>query len=111
MTVGEIVFDLWGTLMTERRGMFPERAALRYAGVAPILARHGIAPTLEEFNERQRESNRALARLQEEGRDVSAEERARHVIAQFDAEAAARATDAEIAAFVEAYGGPIVPTP
>ena len=41
----------------------------------------------------------------------TAEERARHVIARFDRDAAERASDEDVAAFVEAYGGPIVHTP
>lgn len=111
MPLRAIVFDLWGTLMTERRSAFPQRAQMRYDGVAPILRRHGIDVTLEEFTERHRESTSALSALQEEGRDVTAEERARHVIARFDSAAAERASDEDVAAFVEAYGGPIVLTP
>lgn len=111
MPLRAIVFDLWGTLMTERRSVFPQRALLRYEGVAPILARHGLAPTLEEFTERHRASMAALAALQEEGRDVTQEERARHLLGQFDADAARRATDEDVSAIIEAYGGPILGTP
>ena len=110
MPLRAIVFDLWGTLMTERRGAFPQRALLRYEGVAPVLRRHGIDVTFEEFTERHRESVAVLAALQEEGRDVTAEERALHVIARFDRAAAERASDEDVAALVEAYGGPILHT-
>ena len=103
MPLRAIVFDLWGTLMTERRSVFPRRAQLRYEGVLPVLRRHGIDATLEEFTERHRESMTALSALQEEGRDVTAEERARHVLARFDRAAAERATDEEITAFIEGY--------
>ena len=111
MPLRAIVFDLWGTLMTERRGVFPQRAQMRYDGIAPILRRHGIHVTLEEFTERHRESMSALSALQEEGNDVTAEERARHVIARFDEDASLRATDEDIDGFIEAYGGPILHTP
>ena len=110
MPLRAIVFDLWGTLLTERRDAFPRRAQMRFDGVAPILLRHGIDVTIEQFTERHRESVSALSALQEEGRDVTAEERARHVIARFDRLAAERASDEDVAAFVEAYGGPIVHT-
>lgn len=53
----------------------------------------------------------ALSALQEAGEDVTPEERARHVIAQFDPAAADRATAEDIDAFIEAYGGPILHTP
>jgi len=111
MPLRAIVFDLWGTLLTERREAFPHRAALRYRGADPILRRHGIHVTQEEFTAHHREAARALSALQEEGRDVTAEERARHVIARFDPAAADRVTEEEIAAFIEATGGPIRHTP
>ena len=111
MPLRAIVFDLWGTLMTERRSVFVERAQMRYDGIAPILRRHGIEVTLEEFTERHRASNTELAALQEVGSDVTAEERARLVIARFDPAAAERVTAEDVDAFIEAYGGPIVATP
>lgn len=111
MPLRAIVFDLWGTLLVERRDRFAERARLRHEGVDPILRRHGLHLTAEQFAEGHRASVAALAALQEEGRDVTAEERARHVIAQFDPAAADRATDTEITAFVEAYGGAVLATP
>ncbi len=111
MPLRAIVFDLWGTLMTERRGTFPQRAQMRYDGIAPILQRHGIEVTMEQFTERHSESVAVLSALQEDGRDVTAEERARHVIARFDESVAAQASDEDVAAFIEAYGGPIWHTP
>ena len=111
MPLRAIVFDLWGTLLTERRSVFPERAQMRYEGVARVLGRHGVEVTLDEFTERHRASMQELSALQEEGRDVTAEERARHVIARLDRAAADRVTDADVDAFIEAYGGPIVRTP
>ncbi|MEI7926105.1 MAG: HAD family hydrolase [Chloroflexota bacterium] len=111
MPLRAIVFDLWGTLLTERRAVFPERAQMRFDGVAAILRRHGIDPTIEEFTERHRESMAALSALQEEGRDVTAEERARHVIERFDPALPDRVPEGDIDAFIEAYGGPIVQTP
>ncbi|MGE3856807.1 MAG: HAD family hydrolase [Dehalococcoidia bacterium] len=111
MPLRAIVFDLWGTLMTERRSVFPERARLRYEGVSPILRRHGIHATLEEFTDRHRASMAELAALQEQGHDVTQEERARHLLALFHPDAATRATAEDVHAFIEAYGGPIVATP
>ena len=100
MPLRAIVFDLWGTLLTERRDVFPRRAQMRFDGVAAILRRHGLDPTLEEFTDRHRESMAALSALQEEGRDVTAEERARHVIERFDPALAERVTEADIDAFI-----------
>lgn len=111
MPLRAIVFDLWGTLMSERRDLFPERSRLRYEAIAPLLSRSGIHVTPEEFTERQRTANQEIGRLQDEGRDVSAEERARFILERFDREVAARATEADIAAFVEAYGAAFLATP
>jgi HAD superfamily hydrolase (TIGR01509 family) len=106
-----IVFDLWGTLMAERRDTFPLRARLRYERCAPILAKYGIETTQEEFTRHHQRSNSALARLQEYGRDVSSEERARHVFYQFHPGIADHIDEADATAFAEAYGGVIVHTP
>ena len=111
MPLRAIVFDLWGTLLTERRAVFPQRAQMRYEGVTRVLGRHGVRVTLEEFTERHRASMAELSALQETGLDVTAEERARHVIARIDPAAADRVTDEDVDAFIEAYGGPIVQTP
>ncbi|GMU40347.1 MAG: hypothetical protein AMXMBFR23_12130 [Chloroflexota bacterium] len=102
-----VVFDLWGTLMAERRELFPERARVRFEGVRPVLVRHGIVLTQDEFTQHHLASNRTLSRLQEHGRDVSAEHRARHVIYQIRPGLADRLTEADVAEFVEAYGGAI----
>jgi putative hydrolase of the HAD superfamily len=103
-----VVFDLWGTLMAERRELFPERARVRYEGVRPVLERHGIHVTQDEFTQFHLASNRTLSRLQEHGRDVSAEERARHVIYQMRPGAADRLTAEDVAEFIEAYAGSIL---
>lgn len=103
-----VVFDLWGTLMAEDRAQFPERARLRFEGCAPILARYGVETTLEEFTRRQAASNRALARLHDQGRDLSAEERARHVLYQYAPAAADRMTPEDVQAFIEGYGGTVL---
>ena len=34
MPLRAIVFDLWGTLLIERRGVFPQRAQMRFEGAA-----------------------------------------------------------------------------
>jgi len=106
-----VVFDLWGTLMSERRDMFPVRARLRYERCVPILARYGIETTQEEFTRHHQRSNSTLARLQEYGRDVSSEERARHVFYQYRPGLADHIEEADATAFAEAYGGVIVETP
>ena len=100
-----IVFDLWGTLMTEQRGRFPERARFRYEGVRPVLLRHGIEVDQDEFTQRHLGSNRTISRMQDQGRDVSAEERARHVVYQFAPHLADRLPDEDVAKFVEGYSG------
>ncbi len=105
-----VVFDLWGTLLTERRDLFPERARIRYEGVRPILERHGLEVSQEDFTRLHLASNRTLARMQEHGRDVTAEERARHVIYQIRPGLADHLPQADVAAFAEAYGGTILHT-
>lgn len=111
MPLRAIVFDLWGTLMTERPSAFPQRARIRYEGIAPVLRRHGIDTTLDEFTAHHRASMSALAALQEAGVDVTQEERARHLLGQFDPAAGRQATDEDVRAVIEAFGGPIVATP
>lgn len=106
-----VVFDLWGTLMSERRDTFPLRARLRYERCAPILAKYGIETTQEEFTTHHQRSNRMLARLQEYGRDVSGEDRARHVFYQYRPGIADHVEEADATAFAEAYGGVIEHTP
>ena len=111
MALRAMVFDLWGTLMTERRDVFPERARLRFERLEPLFARHGIVTTLEEMGPRQRAANTALGALQDSGVDVTAEERIRRILAEFDAEVAAAATQAELGDFVDAYGHAFLQTP
>ena len=111
MTVRAVVFDLWGTLMVERRDLFPERARIRFALLEPLFARHGIVTTLDEMGPRQRAANMALGALHDEGVDVSAAERMRRILAEFDTEVAARATEAELMDFSEAYGEAFRQTP
>ncbi len=106
-----IVFDLWGTLMTEQRGRFPERARLRYEGVRHVLQRHGIEIEQDEFTQRHLASNRTIGRMQDQGRDVSAEDRARHVVYQFAPHLADRLSAEDVAEFVEGYGGVVRHTP
>lgn len=109
--ISAVVFDLWGTLMSERADTFPERARLRFERCAPILAKYGIGTTQEEFTRRHQRSNSTLARLQEYGRDVSSEDRARHVFYQFRPGLADHIDEADATAFAEAYGGVIEHTP
>jgi HAD superfamily hydrolase (TIGR01509 family) len=106
-----IVFDLWGTLMRERREVFRERAQLRYEGVRPVLDRHAIEVALEDFTRLHLESNRVIGQMQNAGRDITAEERARHVVYQLAPHAADRLDDDDLATFVEAYSGAVVATP
>jgi putative hydrolase of the HAD superfamily len=105
--VRAVVFDLWGTLMAERRELFPRRAELRYRGVAPLLRRHGLELSQDQFTRLQLQSNSIIGRMQDGGRDLSAEERARHVVYQFAPHLADRLSDDEVATFVEAYSGAI----
>lgn len=109
--IDAIVFDLWGTLMRERREVFGERAQLRYEGVRPVLDRHGIEVALEDFTRLHLESNRIIGQMQNAGRDITAEERARHVVYQLAPHAADRLDDEDLVAFVEAYSGAVVATP
>jgi len=106
-----IVFDLWGTLMTEQRGRFPERARMRFEGVRDVLQRYGIEVEQDQFTQRHLASNRTIGRMQDHGRDVSAEDRARHVIYQFAPHLADRLSHEDIAEFVEGYGGVVRHTP
>lgn len=106
-----VVFDLWGTLMSERRDTFPVRARLRFERCAPILAKYGIETTQDEFTKHHQRSNSTLARLQEYGRDVSSEDRARHVFYQYHPGIADHIDEADATAFAEAYGGVIEHTP
>src|SRR5690606_8899474 len=105
-----VVFDLWGTLMTERRDLFPERSRLRYEAVRPILERYGLDVSQDDFTRLHLTSNRTLARMQEHGRDVTAEDRARHVVYQIRPGLADRLDEDDVAAFVDAYGGTILHT-
>jgi HAD superfamily hydrolase (TIGR01509 family) len=111
MTLRAVVFDLWGTLMAEQRDLFPERARIRFELLEPLFARHGIVTTLEDMGPRQRAANTALGLLHDEGIDVSAAERMRRILQEFDAEVAARATEAELMAFSDAYGEAFRQTP
>lgn len=106
-----VVFDLWGTLMSERRDTFPVRARLRFERCVPILAKYGIETTQDEFTKHHQRSNSTLARLQEYGRDVSSEDRARHVFYQYHPGIADHIDEADATAFAEAYGGVIEQTP
>ncbi|MPZ98347.1 MAG: HAD-IA family hydrolase [Dehalococcoidia bacterium] len=105
MTVRAIVFDLWGTLMADRRELFPERARLRFEGIEPVLRRLRIEADRDTFTRTHLQSNRAIGRMQDAGRDVSAEARARHVIYQFAPSLADQLTPADCAEIVEAYSG------
>ena len=111
MTLRAVVFDLWGTLMEEQRDLFPERARIRFALLEPLFARHGIVTTLEEMGPRQRAANTALGALHDEGMDVTAAERMRRILAEFDAGVAAHATEAELMDFSDAYGEAFRQTP
>ena len=111
-SIGAIVFDLWGTLMTERRDVFRERARLRFDGVRPVLGRYDIEVDLETFTRTHLESNRIIGEMQNAGRDITAEERARHVVYQFaPPHAADRLDDRDVETFVQAYSGAVVATP
>ena len=70
MPLRAIVFDLWGTLLIERRGVFPQRAQMRFEGAAPILARHGIH--VRAFAEQPTWLRFGLPRNKEEFRRLSA---------------------------------------
>ncbi len=111
MALRAVVFDLWGTLMTEQRELFEERARLRFDRLQPLFARHGIVTTLEDMAPRQRAANIPLGKQQDEGIDVTAEERMRRILAEFDASVAARVTDEQLAEFIDAYGDAFLATP
>lgn len=106
-----IVFDLWGTLLIEQRALPEERALRRFEGVRAVLERHGIDVTLEEFSQRQLASNRAIGRMQNEGRDLSAEERARHVVYQLAPHRADHLDATDLHQFIEAYSGAALQAP
>lgn len=106
-----IVFDLWGTLLVEQRALLRERALRRFEGVRTVLERHGIDVTPEEFGQRQLASNRTIGRMQNHGRDLSAEERARHVVYQLAPHRADHLDDSDLHEFIEAYSGAALHAP
>src|SRR5262245_61139725 len=111
MALRAVVFDLWGTLMVEQRDLFPERQRIRFEMLEPLFARHGIKTTMEDMGPRMRGANQALGAMQDSGLDVTAEERMRRILHEFDAEIAASATDAELMDFSDAYGDAFLRTP
>ena len=91
-TLRAVIFDLWGTLITDTPELSREREKARLEGLARALAVAGLSYGPAEVERAYREAAEESQRLQAGGRDLPSRERAALFLRQLDRELAARAT-------------------
>ena len=91
-TLRAVIFDLWGTLVTDTPELSREREKARLEGLARALAAAGLSYGPAEVEQACRHAAEESQRLQAQGRDLSSRERAALFLRQLDRELAARAT-------------------
>jgi HAD superfamily hydrolase (TIGR01509 family) len=93
-----VVFDLWGTLVTDTPELSREREKARLEGLAWALASAGLSYGPAEVERAHRKAAEESQRLQAQGRDLPSAERAALFLRQLDRELAACATPELLAA-------------
>jgi putative hydrolase of the HAD superfamily len=84
MELRAVLFDLWGTLIVDPEAASRPRQLWRAANVRDILARNGIALSLETADTALVAGGAALSALHDDGIDVSAEGRIDLVLSQLE---------------------------
>jgi len=97
-TLRAVIFDLWGTLITDTPELSGEREKARLEGLASALAASGLSYRPAEVERAYRQAAEESQRLQAQGRDLPSRERAALFLRQLDSELAARATPELLAA-------------
>lgn len=97
-TLRAVIFDLWGTLLTDTPELSGERQRARLEGLARALAAGGLPYGPAEVERAYRQAAEESQRLQAAGRDLPSAERAALFLRQLDHELAARATPELLAA-------------
>jgi FMN phosphatase YigB (HAD superfamily) len=97
-TLRAVIFDLWGTLLTDTPELSGERQRARLEGLAPALAGGGFSYGPAEVERAYRQAAEESQRLQAAGRDLPSADRAALFLRQLDRELAARATPELLAA-------------
>jgi FMN phosphatase YigB (HAD superfamily) len=97
-TLRAVIFDLWGTLITDTPELTSEREKARLEGLAAALEASGLSYGPPEVERAYRQAAEESQRLQAQGRDLPSRERAALFLRQLDSELAARATPELLAA-------------
>jgi FMN phosphatase YigB (HAD superfamily) len=97
-TLRAVIFDLWGTLITDTPELSREREKARLEGLASALEASGLSYRPAEVERAHRQAAEESQRLQAQGRDLPSRERAALFLRQLDSELAARATPVLLAA-------------
>jgi HAD superfamily hydrolase (TIGR01509 family) len=87
-----VIFDLWGTLITDTPEQGQEREKARLEGLARALASAGLSYGPADVERAYREAAEELQRLQAGGRDLPSAERMAVFLRRLDGELAAGAT-------------------
>jgi putative hydrolase of the HAD superfamily len=93
-----VIFDLWGTLITDTPELSHEREKARLEGLSRALAVAGLSYGLAEVERAYRQAAEESQRLQAQSRDLPSRERAALFLRQLDRELAAGATPELLAA-------------
>ena len=107
-TLRAVIFDLWGTLVTDTPELSREREKARLEGLARALAAAGLSYKPAEVEQVYRQAAEESQRFQAGGRDLPSRERAALFLRQLDHELSARATP-ELLAALERPPGFTVP--
>ena len=97
-TLRAVIFDLWGTLITDTPELSSEREKARLEGLVSALAASGLSYGPAEVDRAYRQAAEESQRLQAGGRDLPSRERAALFLRQLDGELAARAAPVLLAA-------------
>jgi HAD superfamily hydrolase (TIGR01509 family) len=97
-TLRAVIFDLWGTLLTDTPELSGQRERARLDGLARALSAAGLSYGPAMVEQAYRQAAEESQRLQAGGRDLPSAERAVLFLRQLDRELAARATPGLVAA-------------
>jgi FMN phosphatase YigB (HAD superfamily) len=97
-TLRAVIFDLWGTLVTDTPELSRKREKARLEGLRRALASADLSYGPAEVERAYRKAAEESQRLQAQGRDLPSPERAVLFLRQVDHEMAARATPELLAA-------------
>jgi putative hydrolase of the HAD superfamily len=106
-----VTFDCWGTLLLDSPAADEGYRRQRVAGMATVLARHGIDVPGRALDEAYAAAGRRLARLWQANRDVSARGHVLAVLDAVDDALARRLSDAVVDELLDAYASPALRVP